>query len=445
MLILTLSLVFSNLYCLICIITFISAQRSNIIRNRLPVTTLFMVIPLIILLNISQLNLGYASKDPVTEETTDYKTTCTQWVTILHLTAPTFFVYFFVRCAHVVLICKAHLAKYFISEKSNRDDTLVWSYTRVDDLLRFINTHVATFLAPKNENMDKFETYSIKSDTSRVSFKNVKNKLLDFARAQNQISFFGVVKSFLVVCIFECLLLIITISLNKDHLGDVEPCPMTNYIAIMGIASMGILVLPWFILSVQHVNENFGIKKEMMWVSFEIVFFMALYVINLSIKNTETGQSFEIVFGSDLWIILMLLSLATTCLLIPGINGLIEIYKHNITQREIKRSESEYVDMQSQFQKTIENSAMFDQFKKYLVADFAIENDLKTIYNDFIRSNATYELNLPMDLRDEFKLALEQERLELGLLNPIAREVSKMLMDNNFPRFYHDILANKKK
>ena len=432
-----------------------------------------MAIPLLILLNLSQLNLGYALIDPITNEVVENRTSCTVWITVLHLTTPTFFVYFFVRCAHVLLVSKEHLAKYFIGQKNQKqENTLIWSHSRIEDIIRFLNTHVASFLSPQAEQNDKFDTYSVKSDTSRSSVKNLKNKMLDFAKSQNQISFMGVLKSFLVVCLGESLLLIVTLLINKSNLGTTQPCPVTNYVAIIGLAFVGTMVLPWFILSVRSVNENFGIKTEMLWVSVEIVFFMVLYILNLSLNDTAVVKEFSVYFGSDLWIVLMLLSLVTTCLLIPGISGILDLRKQQDVKKEIKRSESEFMDMQSQFQKTMETPALFEQFKRYLVADFAIENGLfyeqfmkytrkynmlqggytendrvdllnhlKTIYNDFIGANATYELNLPMEFREVFKTALEEEKLELGLLHPIAKEVSKMLMDNNFPRFYREQIA----
>ncbi len=451
---------------------FIYARDSNTLKNRLPVTTLFMAIPLFILMNISQLNMGYASNDPITGEISENRTSCTLWLAILHLTAPTFFVYFFVRCAHVVLISKAHLAKYFIFQKVHTKDAMVWTHSKIEDLLRFINTHVASFLSPPQVENDKFDTYSVKSDISRLSFTDIKAKLVAFATAENQISFMGVLKSFLVVCFGEGLILIAALIINQDHIGVVQPCPITNYLAVIGLAFAGTLVLPWFILSVHNVKENYGIKFEMMCVSFEILIFIVLYIINLGLNHTESGIQFSVYFGSDLWILLLLLSLTTTCVLIPAIVGTKELFRARNINLEIKRSESEYLDMQQHFQSTMESPIHFEAFKKYLVADFAIENGLfyeqflkytrkynmlqggytendrvdllnhlKKIYNDFVGSNATYELNLPMELKDDFKQAIATEKLETGLLNPIAREVSKMLLDNNFPRFYKEQIA----
>eukprot|EP00835_Amoeboradix_gromovi_P006317 NODE_722_length_4795_cov_0.504898.p1 type:complete len:476 gc:universal NODE_722_length_4795_cov_0.504898:1326-2753(+) len=472
MLVLTLSLVVTNAYCVICLLVFVSAIGSNILRNRLPIITIFVCIPLFVLLNISQLNLGYALRDPITLDQNDTVTSCTAWSAVLHLTAPTFFVYFFVRCAHVVLISKAHLAKYFIFQKSQKNETLIWSHSKIEDILRFLNTQIASFLSPTPNDSDKFDTYSVKSDSSGMSFKVIKVKLNDFASSQNQISFMGVLRSFLVVCLGESLLLIVTLLINKSNLGETQPCPLTNYVAIIGLAVAGSFVLPWFILSVKNIRENFGIKKEMLYVCFEIVFFMVLYIVNLILSDTETGHTFSKYLGSDIWIVLMLLSLVTTCMLVPGINGISELKTLSKVSKEVQRSESEFNDMQSRFQETMDSPVHFAQFKRYLVADFAIENGLfyeqflkytrkytmlqggytendridllnhlKKIYNDFIGSNATYELNLPMEMKNEFKVALEQEKLEIGLLHPIAREVSKMLMDNNFPRFYQEQLV----
>lgn len=245
-----------------------------------------------------------------------------------------------------------------------------------------------------------------------------------------------VLKSLIPFIFLELILLVVPFAIYKGGVWEYQ-CPSTLVFAPTLILVLFLLVvIPFFILSLSHVNDGLGIKLEFSSHMIILLILFVLYVINLFIPTLLSHERYINTFA-----ILAILISHTITVITPLIRVYIQYRRHG-----------NLVINKQTYYEVIANPLLFSRLKRLMAKELCLENALfiedflnlqslkgcpetsdhkelaLSMYENYLKDGSIMQINISYEMRCSIERDLHLQNFKSSVFKEVSIEVDNLVI-----------------
>jgi len=222
----------------------------------------------------------------------------------------------------------------------------------------------------------------------------------------------------------------------------------------MATVAVSFLIAPVIFFAFRDVDDSYGIRVELLWTYAITNAVLVVYIVY------EYWENDRFVFPGELVLAFGFMSLHFVSMLYPLLHNASGRARSFSRAPDVEKGRVKEKGNRKLFDKMLQDPLLFEEFRKFTVKDFSVENALfyefssrlvhnppppespvlrenqMEIYNLFVSEKADFPLNLSARTISAIRGKVRAESFEIALYDDARREVADMMYTDTWGRFW---------